>query len=117
MNDIEYESSVVLHGQQTPDKVKNVEECLNDEIHNKKRKTKTHGMLIRTCACLSKVKKKDHQLKMNKILIKRMKQVLIMIALKIVQYENTMRVITMRMLSPIDLQNEMRKKAINTPLK
>ena len=38
IEEIEYESSVMLNKQKIPDKVKDVEACLKDEISNKKKK-------------------------------------------------------------------------------
>ena len=60
IEEIEHEISVMSNEQQAPDKVKDIEACLSEDISNRKKKVKKiHGTLRTTCMCLWKVKKME----------------------------------------------------------
>ena len=59
VNDIECESSVMWHEQQTPDEVKDVEACLNDEISNKKIKENKNPLNVNKNMCMPMESKKE----------------------------------------------------------
>ena len=104
----------MLNKQQVPDKAKDVEACLKDEIINKKKKAqKPYGTLRMARACLWKVKKKEQKQKKNKTAIKVKKQVVNIIACNIVKSEQTTMVMTMSACAQVECVVGMGNEAIN----